>query len=299
MSAEDRWEVPQGRRNGLAETNILVKNAGQDAVVYYPGSGSDILNPLFATYARGRYYIFVDPGVIEYKITQNLDGGIREPSKAALGAQDSAKILKDLNIGSKAVNAWTFEFEGSSRFVFLFDESHDAFLAQNHFEFDVLFEKDFWETSDTVDLKVVSTHLKTNGIYTTNSSKVGGLSAFYACLFGLEFRGQAQINGAQYTFQKTGNGKAVTPEQLVIIHDQCMQIAQASLVDEEYFMPLDFKDRDLCLKQFGAVTDQIHEVLTPQNVTKEAAKPIAKQFVVVAAGPQLGNYNTLINEAFA
>lgn len=298
MSAEDRWEVPQGRRSGLAETNILVKGARQDAIVYYPGSGSDILNPLFATYGRGKYYIFVDPGVKEYKIEQFLDNGIREKSKAALGAQDIVKILRSLDIVSKAINAWTFEFEGSERFVFLFDQSHENFLDQNHFEFDVLFDKDFWETQESVDLKVINSHLRTNGIYTTNSSKVGGLSAFYSCLFGLEFRGQAQVNGAQYTFQKTGIGKQVTHEQLVNIHKKCTEIAQTSLLDEEY-MPLDFRNWDLCVTQFRAVTDQIHEALTPQNITKDAAKAIAKQFVVVAAGAQLGNYNSHINDAFA
>jgi hypothetical protein len=200
---EDRWKVGQGRAGSLSLINARITRAGNGrdgAILYYPGSGDDLLHPLFATYGTVKYFVFVDT---QRALANRIGQAIRCDEKTALDPSSWADHLRDLSIGSTPESGWSFRFKRSERILLHFRMGSNEFLEANRqFRYDVFFEKDFWETSDTNNLATVLTRLKAMGSYVTNGS-VGARAPFLE-MCGLRHTTTVQLNGEQYVWQKVG-----------------------------------------------------------------------------------------------
>jgi hypothetical protein len=197
---ETQWKVPGGRSGALKAINLKVRNdsASLDLVVFYPGSGADILHPLFASYARAKYFVFVD---ILQDLESSLQTAIRSDKVHKLDTEKARALAARLNITSTATAVWKFPFKKVDRYVLLFRAGGEAFLnANGSFRYDLFFDKDFWETSTTHPLKLILFRLRANGFFTTNGS-IGAYVPFLADL-GLRYLTTVTLNGEQYVYQK-------------------------------------------------------------------------------------------------
>ncbi len=224
MCDEERWQVI--RRDALASHNTQVRNNGRDDVIlYYPGSGVDILHALFAAGAKARYSIFVDPADLD----RSLPEKIRE-EHSRLNGTEARNILSNLAIRSQAAAAWMFSMQRRTRYLFHFRMGHDAFIAANRgFVCDVVFEKDFWETPDEIDLAEVLAILRVGGHYSTNAS-LGALSTALP-LVGLDYVNRNQINGWQYLYQRSA-AMHLTWNNLKAALTGSLRVIQQMIVDD-------------------------------------------------------------------
>jgi hypothetical protein len=288
MTADDRWNVRNDRRAGLTTANIQVRAAREDAIVYYPGSGDDILHALFATWSRGRYYVFVD----FLDLSKSIFTAIKEQGKSRLNTVESSNILRNLNIRSRADDAWMFGFEGAQRFLFWFKTGHDTFLNANpQFRCRVLFEKDFWETSAEVDLSIID-KIEANGFYITNAS-IGGLQHVLK-LLGLRHAATVQINGDQYVYQKSLH-QIASWTTLKPIVAACKRTAGLSALDDDG-MPA---DNDAAVGTIAAAALTIRAQFNPFHMTVADEKAAARELLEFGLGNAADYYRDQIAAACA
>jgi hypothetical protein len=197
MSDEDLWKVPHNRRPGLTAHATQVRNNGRDdAILYYPGSGADVMHALFAGSSNARYFVFVDPMDLDSDLPTHIM--VRH---SRLNAAEAKPILGNLRIRSPAAGAWMFSMQGRTRYLFHIRMGHDQFVASNRgFVCDTVFEKDFWETADEIDLTDVLAMLRVGGHYSTNASL--GLFQTALALVGLDYVNSYQFNGDQFLYRR-------------------------------------------------------------------------------------------------
>lgn len=197
MTDETNWAVPQNRVGALQDHSARIRNDGSgQGVLYYPGSGADIMHALFAARHTTRYFIFADPA----DLAQALPNAIRQ-NHSALNGHEAGRILAELNVRSQPAGAWMFSVGQQTRFLFHFRTGHEAFIAANRgFRCDTVFDKDFWETANNVGLDTILAILRVSGHYSTNAS-IGQLRTALD-LVGLRYTGQHDLNGPQYLYQR-------------------------------------------------------------------------------------------------
>ncbi|HYI02393.1 hypothetical protein [Hyalangium sp.] len=207
---EADWGVKKDRSKGLNVINSMVLNKcpHRPLVVFYPGSGDDLLHALFATATRATRFVFVDvnPSLVEsfdmLLAAPRVENGARLSGKELGKAMTQLKITK---VDPKKVVGWKFDFRDETRILILVIGGSKKFLEDNaEFRFDVFFEKDFWETSATNDLDWVLPHLTGDGLYVTNTS-YGSLVSFLPQL-GLQEECVCTLNGPMFVWRKTGVG---------------------------------------------------------------------------------------------
>lgn len=256
MPDEDRWQVPLGRRAALSAHSTRVRNDGRaDGILYYPGSGTDILHALFATGSKTRYFIFVDPANLDQAMTNS----IRE-KHSRLNTAQARTTLTNLNIHSQPAGTWMFSMQGATRFLFHFRMGHDAFLAANRgFLCDTVFEKDFWETPDDVDVGDVLRVLRLGGHYSTNAS-VGSLVVPLS-LVGLDFVNSYQFNGDQYLFRRRTVSVRTWANVKAAIN--ASQKVMADLMNEDGALAFDYIDGATRLQIADQLIGQRNAILAP------------------------------------
>lgn len=295
MSDEDRWQVLPGRRAALAGHNTSVRNNGRDdAILYYPGSGADILHALFAAGAKTRYFIFVDPADLD----QSMSAHIKE-KHSRLNTTEARPILGNLRIRSQPAGGWMFSMQGRTRFLFHFRMGHDAFVAANRgFICDIVFEKDFWETADDVDLGDVLAILRVGGHYSTNAS-IGMLIPALR-LVGLDYVNTYQVNGDQFLFQRR-TATRLTWATLKIALAASQQVVFNLIQDDTNALSYDGPYNDAAI---GAeLTNRQAAILQPfvnQGIVVPAAvrRPLCRQIAIKAVGGAAHLYIGGIDLAF-
>ncbi|APA68701.1 hypothetical protein [Janthinobacterium sp. 1_2014MBL_MicDiv] len=296
MPDEDLWEVPVERRAGLATHNERVRSGGRDeAVLYYPGSGADILHALFATSAKTRYFIFVDP--------VDLDQSLRTHIKAKhsrLDMHESLPITGRLGIRSRPASGWMFSMQGKMRFLFHFNMQHDAFCKENRgFICDTVFEKDFWETEDEVELSDVLAMLRVGGHYSTNASL--GLLIPILSLVGLDYVDTQIINGNQYLFKRR-TATLMTWPNLRLALDESLRVVQELICEETsslYYGLQAFNSAainiELRANQAAILQPFLNKGIT---LTPPINTQLCRQLAIKAAGSEVAQYLDGINLAF-
>jgi hypothetical protein len=166
---EQNWKVPNDRVNSLAQIATKVNAAaGNNWIVYYPGSGADIANPLFATHPKASVFVFADPGLT----ADQIEGGF--PSGTAI-RDVTLTVPAGVGIGKNAHKQaggamWTFSFKGVARTLIFAKQSSDAFLnAHRDFKYHVFFEKDFAATDAENPDAVVLPRLQRGGMFMSNA----------------------------------------------------------------------------------------------------------------------------------
>lgn len=295
MSDEERWQVLPGRRAALAGHNTSVRNNGRDdAILYYPGSGADILHALFAAGARTRYFIFVDPADLD----QSMSAHVKE-KHSRLNTTEARPILDSLRIRSNPAGGWMFSMQGRTRFLFHFRLGHDAFVAANRgFVCDIVFEKDFWETADDVDLGDVLAMLRVGGHYSTNASL--GMLIPALRLVGLDHVNTYQVNGDQFLFQRR-TATRLTWATLRIALEASQQVIFNLIEDDTNALSYDGPFNDAAI---GAeLINRRAAILQPfldQGIVVPVAveRPLCRQIAVKAVGGAAHLYIGGIDRAF-
>jgi hypothetical protein len=305
MSDEDRWNISAHRRIGMARHNVSVRNNGRDdAIIYYPGSGSDVSHPLFAAGAKARYLIFVDGGV-DHSVT--IAGNIKE-KHSRLNATEARSILGNLNIRTAPTGAWMFSMARRTRYLFYFHMGHDRFVSDNRgFLCDIFFEKDFWETSADIDLSSVLSLLRVGGHYSTNAS-LGVLTGVLP-LVGLDFVDSYHINGDQYLYRRRTTTRLAWDDLSSAI-DEGIRIVRGLMAGEE--SPLSYEKfpnrTQLHLRPNHAdvvaeLRDKRQVILQPFtalgiNVPIALRNKICRGIVVKALGDSINHCIAAVEEAY-
>ena len=295
MSDEDRWAVPAGRRPALASHNTQVRNNGRDdAILYYPGSGADVLYPLFAAGAKARYFVFVDP----LDLSISMPGAIKE-THSLLNSAESAPILRNLNIASRPANTWMFSMQRRTRYLFHFRTGHDSFIAANRgFVCDIAFEKDFWESEDVIDLSDVLAILRVGGHYSTNAS-LGNFSSALS-LVGLDFVDSYQINGDQFLYRRR-TATRLNWNDLNTALDEGVQVVKDLIADDTNALSYDGPydpvaiGAELTLRRAAMLQPFANRGI---NVPLPLQRPLCRQMAIKAVGGGLIAYVGGIHNAF-
>lgn len=296
MPDVDLWEVPAERRAGLAAHNARVLSGGRDdAVLYYPGSGADILHALFATSAKTRYFIFVDP----VDLDQSLQNHIKA-RHSRLNMSESLPITSRLGIRSRPTSGWMFSMQGATRFLFHFNMQHDAFCKENRgFACDTVFEKDFWETEDEVELSDVLAMLRVGGHYSTNASL--GLLIPVLSLVGLDYVDTQTINGNQYLFKRRTATLMTWPNLRLALADS-LRVVQDLICEETstlYYGLPSFNSAAIST-ELRANQAAILEPFLSKGITLQPPvnTKLCRQIAIKAAGGAMVQYIDGINLAF-
>lgn len=295
MSDEDRWEVLPSRRGALTAHNSNVRAVGRDdAILYYPGSGADVLHPLFAAGAKTRYFVFVDPDDLD----QAIPARIKE-KHSRLNTAEARPILTNLRISSQPAGGWMFSTQGRTRYLFHFRMGHDAFVTANPgFVCDIVFEKDFWETADEIDLATVLAMLRVGGHYSTNASL--GMLMPALPLVGLEYVNTYQVNGDQFLFRRRtvtrltwANLKAALTESQQVIYNLISDDTSALYYDGQF--NTNAIGAELTANQAAMLLP-----FTARGIPIPAAlrNPLCRQIAIKAVGGAAHNYIGGIAHAF-
>lgn len=280
---ETQWRVG-GRAGDLKAINLRVRNdtPASDLVLFYPGSGADILHPLFAAYARTKYFVFAD---ILLNLAESLEGAIktRVERLSRLEADRMAAVLK---ITSPPTAVWTFRFKNAERHVLLFRDGSENFLtASPSFTYDIFFDKDFWETSATHPLKLVLTRLRANGFFMTNGS-IGAFVPFLADL-GLRYVTTQTLNGPQYVYQKIAPTPADADKTEAAIEAGKRAAANWLFIDPGVAMDNEgWTDDDWVNALAGACAKARKAILTRMRLAEEHIWDATAVVVAEAFGPE-------------
>lgn len=295
MSDEVRWQVPLDRRAKLAAHNTSVRNNGRDdAILYYPGSGADILHALFAAGAKTRYFIFVDPADLD----QSMPAHIKE-KHSRLNTTEARLILDDLAIRSQPAGSWMFSMQRRTRFLFHFRMGHHVFVNANRgFVCDIVFEKDFWETPDDVDLGDVLAMLRIGGHYSTNASL--GMLIPALKLVGLDYVNTYQFNGHQFLFRRR-TATRLTWANLSVALTASQQVVYDLIVDKTNALYFVGPHDQVAIA--AELTNNQTAMLQPFadqgiNVPEALSNPLCRQIAVKAVGGAALNYIGGIDRAF-
>jgi hypothetical protein len=202
------WQVaPSDRQKALEAHNDKIRDGRDDAILYYPGSGADIIHPLFGAGEKTRYFIFVDTKqVMEVSaiIKEELTKSVGQPcSDLDPPAHKARRILDDLKISSTADAAWTFSIRGRECFLFYFSTGHKEFLEKNgDFQCDIIFDKDPFTGTWSVDVGDILRILRVDGYYSSNDDAIAA-SKFALGLVGLTYVGEVNFNGPQFLYRRT------------------------------------------------------------------------------------------------
>jgi hypothetical protein len=299
MPDEDLWEVPEGRRASLSAHNTRVRNDGRDdAIVYYPGSGADILHALFAVGANARYFILVDPGVALPDLAQALSTEIRVKN-CQVNGRESRIRLDGLKIRSEPVRAWMFVTDNRPRYLFYFRARHQEFLAANRgFVCDVVFEKDFWETADDVELDGVLKILRIGGHYSTNAN-MGQLKTALE-LMGLDYVNSWLINGHQHLYLRVTD-TGLSWDNVKAATEHGVQVIQEMMVNEDSALYYGAPNNQPAIVQALAREQntmlQRFTRLVP-SMTQDMRNRLCRELAIKACGATSERYIGAIHNAF-
>jgi hypothetical protein len=295
MSDEERWGVLPGRREALASHNTSVRNNGRDdAILYYPGSGTDILHALFAAGAKARYFIFVDPADLDQSMSAHL-----KEKHSRLNTTEASPILGNLGISSRSAGGWMFSMQGRMRYLFHFRMAHNAFVAANRgFVCDIVFEKDFWETPDDVDLGDVLAMLRIGGHYSTNASL--GILIPAMPLVGLDYVNTYQINGDQSLFRRR-TATRLNWNDLGDSLRASRQVVYGLINDEKNALYYDGPQDEVAIgTELTNKKAKMLEPFTKKGITVPVAlcNPLCRQIAIWAVGGAAQQYIGGIDRAF-
>jgi hypothetical protein len=137
-----------------------------DGVLFYPGSGSDIMNPLLASHSNVMHFVFADTGEGMFghtiaQIQQHLDNN---PKKLENGSDEYETVLNKLNLKNnknKPIEIARFSANGKDRYLVMSMQSDSQFLNSNEtFKFDVFFDKDAYDHSSLDSMNTADDNTK-------------------------------------------------------------------------------------------------------------------------------------------
>lgn len=219
---EAEWGLKPDRARDLEITHGLVTSrfAFPDGILFYPGSLTDIANPLFAAYYRVKYFVFVDVwGPSPEEIAKEFSSKFPESAHAQFAYRGHTE-LESWEVTNSVVNNMLyktgisisamiaiphifcrFRFDSQDRYLLYFKSGFERFLERNVcFKYDIVFDKDMWESPSRVSFDISLPKLRNRGLFISNS--LGSEVIPMMPIFGLEYCGTIQMNGDALVCQK-------------------------------------------------------------------------------------------------